>query len=139
MEDENDKDLIAILRDHGLQVTYQRLAIYKALDNTKEHPSAEVIYQLVRKRFPIISLGTVYKTLERFYAVGLIKRVNPVNEASRYEAETAPHHHMICELCQSIHDIHELSGKVPLPETLGFQITRHQVIFHGYCENCAKK
>jgi Fur family peroxide stress response transcriptional regulator len=139
MVEKNDIDVIAILRDHGLQVTYQRLAIYQALYKTKEHPSAEVIYREVRKRFPMISLGTVYKTLERFHVAGLIKKVNPVNEICRYEAETELHHHMICEKCQSIVDIHELSGTIPLPEKPGFKITRHQVIFHGYCENCANK
>ena len=139
MDEKHDKDFIAILRDHGLQVTYQRLAIYKALYNTKEHPSTEVIFQQVKKQFPMISLGTVYKTMERFHAVGLIKRVNPVSEISRYEAETTLHHHMICEKCQSIHDIYELAGTIPLPEKPGFHITRHQVIFHGYCESCANK
>jgi Fe2+ or Zn2+ uptake regulation protein len=139
MEEKKDVDVIAILRDHGLQVTYQRLAIYQALNNSKEHPSVEVIYQQVKKRFPMISLGTVYKTLEKFHVKGLIKKVNPVNEISRYEAETELHHHLICEKCQSIHDIYELSGPIPFPEKPGFQITSHQVIFHGCCENCANK
>ena len=104
MEGKNDKDFIATLRDHGLQVTYQRLAIYQALYFTKEHPSAEVIYQQVKKRFPMISLGTVYKTLEKFYEVGLIQKVNPITEVARYDAITGPHHHMVCLQCQSIQD-----------------------------------
>ena len=137
--EKNDTDFIAILRDHGLQVTYQRLAIYKALYNTKEHPSAEVIFQQVKKQFPMISLGTVYKTLEKFHEAELIRKVNSVEEIGRYEVETGTHHHMICEKCQKIHDIHELSGTIPLPEKPGFKITRHQVIFHGCCENCADK
>jgi Fur family transcriptional regulator, peroxide stress response regulator len=135
----NDSTAIAKIRESGLQVTYQRLAIYEALCKATEHPTAEVICKEVRKRFPIISLGTVYKTLERFHAAGLIKKVNPVNETARYEAKTALHHHMICEKCQSIHDIHELSGTIPFPEKPGFRITRYQVIFHGCCENCADK
>lgn len=139
MEKKNDVDVIAILRDHGLQVTYQRLAIYQALYNSKEHPNVEVIFQQVKKRFPMISLGTVYKTLETFHVVGLIKKVNSVNGISRYEAETELHHHMICEKCQSIHDIYELPGAIQFPEKPGFKITRHQVIFHGCCENCANK
>jgi Fur family peroxide stress response transcriptional regulator len=139
MKEKNDIDVIAILRDHGLQVTYQRLAVYEALCKTREHPTAEGVCKEVRKRFPMISLGTVYKTLERFHVVGLIKKVNPVKEIGRYEAGTELHHHMICEKCQSIHDIYELSGTIPFPEKPGFKITRHQVIFHGCCENCANK
>ncbi len=106
MDEKSDTDIIQYLRGSGLQVTYQRLAIYQALYNTKEHPSAEVIVRKVKKRFPMISIGTVYKTLETFRDIGLIKKVNPANEVARYEAETKPHNHLICEKCQSIHDIY---------------------------------
>ena len=140
MEETNDKDFIATLRQHGLQVTYQRLAIYQALCNTVEHPSAEEIYQQVRKRFPMISLGTVYKTLERFYDVGLIQKVSPVTEVARYDAIVTAHHHLICVECQSIKDI-EASVPVPqvsLPEGIDFQVVRHQVVIQGYCPTCRK-
>lgn len=138
MEDRNDKDFIAILRDHGLQVTYQRLAIYQALYRTAEHPSAEDIYQQVRKRFPMISLGTVYKTLERFYEVGLIQKVSPVTEVARYDANISPHHHLVCVKCQSIQDIQDplMNRELYLPETNGFHVLRHQVLVHGYCPEC---
>jgi len=140
MEDRNDKDFIAILRDHGLQVTYQRLAIYQALYHTMEHPSAEHIYQQVRKRFPMISLGTVYKTLERFYEVGLIQKVSPITEVARYDANISPHHHLVCVKCQSIQDVMDpsLNQRITLPETSGFHILRHHVLVHGYCPNCHK-
>ena len=111
MEGKNDKDFIATFRDHGLQVTYQRLAIYQALYFTKEHPSAEVIYQQVKKRFPMISLGTVYKTLEKFFEVGLIQKVSPVTEVARYDAKVNPHHHMVCLDCQSIQDAEDIIGE----------------------------
>ncbi len=138
MEGKNDKDFIATLRDHGLQVTYQRLAIFQALYFTKDHPSAEVIYQQVKKRFPMISLGTVYKTLEKFFEVGLIQKVSPVTEVARYDAITRPHHHMVCLECQSIQDAEELVGdqKISIPEKSGFQVVRQQVIFQGYCPEC---
>jgi Fur family peroxide stress response transcriptional regulator len=140
MEGRSDRDFIAMLRDHGLQVTYQRLAIYQALSNTMEHPSAEFIYQQVRKRFPMISLGTVYKTLERFYDVGLVHKVSPVSEVARYDAKTSNHHHLICVQCHSIQDIEDtvLDREICLPEGCGFQLLRHQVVLHGYCLNCRK-
>ena len=87
----------------------------------------------------MIAVGTVYKTLETFHAAGLIRKVNSVDEKAHYEAETKTHHHLICEKCQSIHDIHELSETITFPEKSGFKIIRHQVIFHGFCENCANK
>lgn len=138
MEGKNDKDFIATLRDHGLQVTYQRLAIYQALYFTKEHPSAEVIYQQVKKRFPMISLGTVYKTLEKFFEVGLIQKVSPVTEVARYDALIGPHHHMVCLECQSIQDIDDIAGeqKINLPAKNGFHVVRQQVVLQGYCPGC---
>ncbi len=138
MEGKNDKDFIATLRDHGLQVTYQRLAIYQALYFTKEHPSAEIIYQQVKKRFPMISLGTVYKTLEKFYEVGLIQKVSPVTEVARYDAMMAPHHHLVCLECQSIQDADVLVGvpTITLPEKHGFHVVRQQVVLQGYCPGC---
>ncbi len=137
MEGKNDKDFIATLRDHGLQVTYQRLAIYQALYFTHEHPSAEVIYQQVKKRFPMISLGTVYKTLEKFYEVGLIQKVSPITEVARYDAVTGPHHHMVCLECQSIQDAGIVEEpQVSIPDRNGFQVLRQQVVLQGYCPAC---
>lgn len=138
MEGKNDKDFIATLRDHGLQVTYQRLAIYQALYFTKEHPSAETIYQQVKKRFPMISLGTVYKTLEKFFEVGLIQKVSPITEVARYDAKIHPHHHMVCLDCQSIQDAEDLIGdqKITIPEKNGFHVVRQQVVLQGYCPSC---
>lgn len=138
MEEINDKDFITTLREHGLQVTYQRLAIYQALYFTKEHPSAELIYQQVKKRFPMISLGTVYKTLEKFYEVGLIQKVSPLTEVARYDATVSSHYHMVCLKCQAIADVEgfEVTGNIPLPEGNHFQVVRQQVVFQGYCSDC---
>jgi Fur family peroxide stress response transcriptional regulator len=140
MEGKEDKDFIATLRAHGLQVTYQRLAVYQALYYTKKHPSAEAVYQLVRKRFPMISLGTVYKALERFHDVGLIQKVSPLTEVARYDATTSPHVHMVCLECQSIQDVAEpmTELRLALSERNGFKVMRQQVLFQGYCAQCRK-
>lgn len=140
-EEMMEKDFITTLREHGLQVTYQRLAIYQALFHTKEHPSAESIYQQVRKRFPMISLGTVYKTLERFSEAGLIQKVSPMTEVARYDADVTPHLHFVCLHCQMIKDLEDpaFDMNIPMPNTNGFQIVRRQVLFQGYCPNCRKR
>jgi Fur family transcriptional regulator, peroxide stress response regulator len=141
MEGREDKDFIATLRAYGLQVTYQRLAVYQALYFTREHPSAEVVYQQIRKRFPMISLGTVYKTLERFHSVGLIQKVSPLTEVARYDAVTSSHIHMVCLECESIEDVDEpmTELKLELAERNGFRVMRQQVLFQGYCAQCRKK
>jgi Fur family peroxide stress response transcriptional regulator len=138
MEGKKDKDFISTLRAHGLQVTYQRLAIYQSLYSSLEHPSAEAVYQQVKKRFAMISLGTVYKTLEKFYDVGLIDKVSPITEVARYDARTGPHHHMVCLQCQAVMDA-DLTVEEPKMAVLGnggFHVLRRQVVFHGYCDKC---
>jgi Fur family peroxide stress response transcriptional regulator len=140
MKGKTDKDFIATMRGHGVHVTFQRLAIYQALYFTNvEHPSVETIYQQVKKRFPIISLGTVYKSLEKFYEAGLIQKVGPmIGEVTRYEAKAGPHSHMVCLKCQSIQDADIAVGdpKISVPEQNGFHVVSQQVILHGYCPAC---
>ena len=97
MEGKTDKAFIDAIRNHGLQVTYQRLAIYQALYFSNEkHPSAEVIYREVKKHLPMISLATVYKTLDKFCEAGLIQKVDPAAEAAPRDAVTGPRQYMIC-------------------------------------------
>jgi Fur family transcriptional regulator, peroxide stress response regulator len=138
MEGREDRDFIKELRMHGLQVTHQRLAVYQALCYSVEHPSAEAVFQTVRKRFPMISLGTVYKTLERFHDVGLIRKVCPVTEVARYDATTTPHVHLVCLKCQSIQDVDEpmTELKIVQPERNGFKVMTQQVLLQGYCAHC---
>lgn len=141
MEGQNERDFISVLREHGLQVTYQRLAIYQALYGTEQHPSAEAIYQQVRKRFPMISLGTVYKTLEKFYRAGLVQKISPLTEVARYDAMIEAHHHAVCVNCQAIHNIVDdsLDQYAALPNGNSFHVLRRQVLFHGYCPECYSK
>jgi Fur family peroxide stress response transcriptional regulator len=138
MVGKTNKDFIDTMRDHGLTVTYQRLAIYQALHFSEKHPSADVIYRQVKNRFPMVSLVTVYNTLEKFCEVGLIQKVSPITEVARYDAITGPHHYMICMKCQSIQNADNAVGepKVPISEQNGFHVLRQQVFLHGYCPAC---
>ncbi len=140
MDGREEVDFIAELRMHGLHVTHQRLAVYQALHSSREHPSAETLYQLVKKRFPMISLGTVYKTLERFRDVGLIQKVSPLTDVARYDARTFCHVHMVCLKCQSIQDVDELlpDPKLMHWERNGFKVVNQQVLLQGYCALCCK-
>ena len=137
---DDGSDLIYTLRSRGLQVTYQRLAIYEAIYRTAEHPSAETIHRDVKRRFPMISLGTVYKTLERFCEVGLVRKVGTVTESARYDANVEPHHHLFCVKCESLQDVPASASlsDVPFPEEEGFRILRRELVFEGHCASCAK-
>lgn len=140
MEGKEDRNFIVALRAHGLQVTYQRLAIYQTLYYSKDHPSAEVVYQQVRKRFPMISLGTVYKTLERFQEVGLIQKVSPLTDVARYDATVIPHIHMVCLQCKSLQDVDEPLPEIPISQQgrNGFKVLSQQLLLQGYCAQCLR-
>lgn len=138
MGTDDAQEHVVFLRDHGLQVTYQRLSIFRTLLCSTNHPTAEEIHQQVTKSFPMISLGTVYKTLEKFHEKGVVQRVQPVWDAARYEVIAEPHHHMVCVKCQAMQDISDPTAEtgLSLPENHGFQILDHTVIVRGYCPNC---
>ena len=98
------ENLIQQLRDRGIAVTPQRLAVMGSLQNRRDHPTAENIYHEVRRQLPAISFNTVYKTLEILCQQGMVIKVNPLHEVARYDGETGPHAHLICRQCHRIVD-----------------------------------
>ena len=136
-------------REKGLSVTHQRLAVYEALVSSRSHPGAEEIYQAVKTKYPTISRGTVYRTLETLCDIGLVADVNRVRGTARFEAAIQPHHHLICLGCRAIMDVHDDSldrmgvgaarRAVTAPaaeEFSGFTVTGYQVQLVGYCRQC---
>lgn len=95
------------LKEHGLKSTIQRLAIYDSLLNTRKHPTAEDIYNVVNEKHPGISLSTVYNTLETFVSKNLVKKVSNDFGSVRYDAILEPHHHLICEKSNTIADYYD--------------------------------
>ena len=129
-------------KDQGLKSTPQRTAIYKALLETTSHPTAEDLYLHVSQDYPMISQNTVYYTLGVLQQAGLIREVNVGHDRARYDGNLSPHHHLICNDCQSIVDVmderlNELSFPNGIPS--GFTITDYQVEFRGYCRTCRSK
>ena len=137
---EGDHEQVALLREKGLHVTHQRLAIFKTLLTSESHLTAEEIHQQIKKNFPMISLGTVYKNLEKLNEKGVIQRVRPFSDAARYEIAAGPHHHIVCVKCQAIKDIHDpiAESGLSLPEGHGYQIYGHDVLVQGCCPDCAE-
>ena len=129
------------LRSRGIPLTHQRLAIYDRLKRSKEHPSAEEIYRALKPRHPALSLATVYKTLQTFESLGLIRLVNRPHTQARYDAITDRHHHLICGACGRIEDLFDPRlDALPAPgPTGGFVVTDHSVHFRGLCGKCASR
>ena len=98
------QDLINVFRENGHKVTAQRLAICKFIFSRKDHPTAEQIYQELRIEYPMISLGTIYKTLHLLKELGLIQELG-FNEGSiRYDSDMELHINMLCSKCGKIYD-----------------------------------
>lgn len=92
------------LRDSNLKVTPQRVAVLEALNNLKNHPTADKIKEYVVKNHPNIAVGTIYKTLDTFVEKGLIKKVKTEKDVMRYDAILENHHHLYCENTERIED-----------------------------------
>jgi Fur family peroxide stress response transcriptional regulator len=124
---------------NGLKFTNQRYLVYKAMVETKDHPSAEMVWRRVRGEAPAISLDTVYRTLAAFEARGLVTRVPGSGEEGRFDGDPSPHHHVVCLACGSIEDFFMpgagLSDLPPAVVAWG-RVRDAQVLVRGVCRKC---
>ncbi len=100
----NTHNIINFLREKGLKVTSQRLAICSFILSRKDHPTAEQIFQELRDEYPTISLGTIYKTLHLLKDLRLIQELGFNNGSIRYDPDMELHVNMICSKCGKIYD-----------------------------------
>jgi Fur family peroxide stress response transcriptional regulator len=125
----------------GIKLTHQRLEILKEISGTREHPTADEIYCSIRQRMPTISLDTVYRTLDRFERMGLISRVEVLDDQVRYDPNTDTHHHLVCVRCKRVEDFcWPAFDRMKAPAgTVGWGRTmRRHVELRGICAQCAK-
>ncbi len=143
MTEENrshDEVLREALEEHGHRYTEQRAAVYRFLASTDKHPTAEDVFLAVRNDVPVISLATVYKSLETLVSCGLAQKLTYGESSTRYDGRTDPHHHARCLACDRIVDV---PGTLPSEdleemdrETTQFRVTGYRLEFTGYCASC---
>jgi Fur family peroxide stress response transcriptional regulator len=92
------------LKEKGLKVTPQRVAIYEAIVNLNNHPTAENIIEYVKANHPNVSVGTVYKVLDSLVENKLLKKVKTEKDVMRYDAVLSNHHHLYCVETDRIED-----------------------------------
>ncbi|MFQ5560232.1 MAG: Fur family transcriptional regulator [Nitrospinota bacterium] len=120
----------------GFRLTPQRLAVLKCLDGDTSHPGPNEIYVRLKNNFPSLSLTTVYNTLEMLKQIGEIIELTLDRERTRYDPDTSPHDHIICEMCKKIEDIPSENKKIPFVEVKGYKITAASTQFFGVCSKC---
>jgi Fur family peroxide stress response transcriptional regulator len=123
-----------------MKITPQRLAILEYLEGRKTHPSASDIYKAVSERYPMMSVATVYNTLEMLRKTGQIRELVIDSGKKRFDPNTTPHHHLICLRCKEITDVHR-DFKLTLLENerCNYEIIGNHVDFYGICPKCQKK
>jgi Fur family peroxide stress response transcriptional regulator len=129
-------------RDTGLKVTTQRLAVYRALIETAEHPSAETVFRRVKQIFPTISLDTVNRTLWTLSEIDAAFIVEGSGDAKRFDGNLHPHQHFKCVRCKRIVDFYHQpfdNVEVPLNIRRKFKVLRKTVYLEGICDSCREK
>jgi Fe2+ or Zn2+ uptake regulation protein len=130
-----------LLRQHGVQVTAQRLAVLRAVAS-RPHGTAEEIAVLVRDEIGAVSRQGVYDALGTLAGKGLVRRIQPAGSPARYEDRVDDnHHHIVCRSCDRTLDVDCAVGHKPCVQAAddhGFVVDEAEVIYWGYCPACQK-
>ena len=135
-------DPVALLKDAGLRITRPRVAVISALE---QHPHAEVdrLAEVARTDLGSVSTQAVYDVLNALTEARLVRRITPPGSVARYESRVGDnHHHVVCRSCGVIADVDCAVGAVPCltaSDDSGFTIDEAEVIYWGYCSDCAAR
>ncbi|MFL0194530.1 Fur family transcriptional regulator [Clostridium sp. WILCCON 0269] len=135
-------NLTSIFREKKLKLTPQRIAVYKYLQSTKEHPSAETIYKALQANYPTMSLATVYKALKTLVEVNLIQEINVGEGNFRYDGNVCPHSHIQCLSCGKVNDVEGVcfaNLNDQIKNCVDYEVLSNQVYFYGICKDCCEK
>lgn len=126
----------------GMRLTTQRQIILEELAKVKSHPTANEVYDMVRKRLPRIGLGTVYRNLELMAESGVVLKLEVGGTQKRFDATTDLHYHIRCLDCGKVDDI-ELPVQSNINDIAAqvsdYAILGHHIEFSGKCSDCSQK
>jgi Fur family transcriptional regulator, stress-responsive regulator len=135
-------DTAHVLRQHGIQVTAQRLAVLRAIEG-RPHATAEAIADAARTEIGAISLQSVYDALGVLVSAGLVRRIEPSGSPALFEDRVNDnHHHLICRDCGRVVDVDCAVGSKPCltaDDAQGYEIDEAEVVYWGRCPSCRRK
>jgi Fur family ferric uptake transcriptional regulator len=130
----------ALLRERGLQVTAQRVAVFRAVAG-HPHRAADDVFTAVQAQLGAISRQAVYDALAVLTEKNLVRRIQPAGSPARYEDRVGDnHHHLICRSCGKTVDVDCAVGEVPCltaADDAGYEVDEAEVIYWGRCPDCA--
>jgi Fur family peroxide stress response transcriptional regulator len=137
-----ESSIIKTFRNSGYRATPQRIAISRYILHNHEHPTAQEAYLEVKKRYPTVSLATIYATIKILKGSGLIKELNLPQGQTRFDPNTELHAHLICMQCGSISDwsdptMPKLIAKVSADAN--FTVMESSLELKGICDSCDRK
>jgi Fur family ferric uptake transcriptional regulator len=132
-------DPAVLLRERGIQVTAQRIAVLRAVAG-EPHVTADRVAEAVRAEIGAISLQSVYDALGVLVANGLLRRIQPAGSPARFEDRVGDnHHHLICRVCGRVVDVDCAVGAAPClaaSDDNGYQIDEAEIAYWGRCPDC---
>jgi Fur family peroxide stress response transcriptional regulator len=136
------REMIGALREAGLRVTPQRVAVCRALASSLAHPTAQGLFDQLSADYAALSRATVYNTLETLARVGLAQSL-VVSEggAMRYDANLGPHAHLVCTRCHRVEDYQDAALEEVVQRVSarsGYELKIPCAFFHGVCAKCRK-
>ena len=135
----DDQEIIELFKKNQFKVTTQRIAICKFVFSRGDHPSADQIYQVLKKDYPALSLGTVYKTLDLLEKLGLLQKLRFNEDRIRYDPDMDLHINMVCSKCGKIYDykaetIKELWNAII--SDIGIKPKGQRIDIYYECDDC---
>jgi Fur family ferric uptake transcriptional regulator len=124
------------------RLTRQRRVILEVVEAREDHPTADEVYEAVRRRLPGISLGTVYRNLEAMSEAGLVRKLEFAGCRKRFDKTLSEHHHIRCISCRRVEDISIKPARDLMKGCTiktDFRILGYKVEFIGICPECQKK
>ena len=120
----------------------QREIILDTLSKNAIHPTAEALLEFLKRDDSNVGMTTLYRNLNQLAYAGLIKKIDGLEPSAHFDHNTFEHYHFICEKCKKVYDIP--SSVAPdlvknTTEATGFDITNHDIVFHGICSECKRK
>ncbi len=125
------------------RLTRQRAFILEELCKVKTHPTAEELYEMVRKRLPNISLGTIYRNLDFLASVGQVQKMELAGSIRRFDGNTHPHGHVKCVVCGKVADVTGGAAEMPIGQDArvfaeDFSILNARIEYEGLCSACLR-